>query len=151
MSAKGKLAICGFSKTLHTEWSKADLFSLNIATAFTDTSNMPRRGILLKLSSMMSRKSLFCNTNLRACLALVYKPHICTTGECFEVGEILLVPHQNFGYLFPFLVTWVIFFSKLRLETYYAESLEKCSSQGISYFIRKNTDFDRQNNIDESV
>ena len=37
------------------------------------------------------------------------------------------------------------------METYYAESLQKCNSQGVSYFIRKNTDFDRQNNIDESV
>ena len=32
-------------------------------------------------------------------------------------------------------------------------SLKKCNSQGVSYFIKKNTDFDRQkilNNIDES-
>ena len=45
MSPKGKLAICGFSKILHTEWWKADLFSLNIAAAFTHSSNMPKRGI----------------------------------------------------------------------------------------------------------
>ena len=37
---------------------------------------------------------LFCNTNLHARLALVCKPHICTTEECFEVGEVFLAPHQ---------------------------------------------------------
>ena len=96
MSPKGKLAICGFCKTLHTEWSKADLFILNIASAFTHTSNMPRRGILLKISYMMSRKSLFCNTNYSSWsgTGLHIRSHICTTRECFEVGEVLLVPHQ---------------------------------------------------------
>ena len=83
MSPKGKLAICGFCKTLRTEWSKADLFILNITSAFTHTSNMPRRGILLKISYVMSRKSLFCNTNY-SCWSgtgLHIWSHICTQEE----------------------------------------------------------------------
>ena len=152
MSAKGKLAICGFSKTLHTEWCKADLFSLNIASAFIHTSNMPRRGILLKLSYMMSRKSLFCNTNL-SCLSGtgLQTPHLHHWGVFWGGWDSSGTSTVEFRLSLPLLsnVSNSLFFSKLWLETYCAESLKKCNSQGVSYFIRKNTDFDRHNNIDE--
>ena len=71
MSAKGKLAICGFSKTLHTEWCEADLFSLNIASAFIHTSNMPRRGIQLKISYRVSQKFVPIISCTISCILLI--------------------------------------------------------------------------------